>query len=198
MESREKTLSSEKSLEIISDMINRTKMNIRHGAFHLLFWGWLVALLSLSEYILDMFTDFKHPWWVWGLTIPGIFVSMIYGYRHGSREVVQSYTERIYKWIWFAFMISIATLFVFMGVEDMMHKVGPFILLFAALAVFLSGIVIKFKPLIFGAICIWAFSVFGIFAGPSIAPLAVPAAVITGYLVPGYMLKNSEKKNGKI
>ena len=198
MENRETTLSSEKSLEIISEMINRTKMNIRHGAFHLLFWGWLVALLSLSEYFLDRFTTFGHPWWVWGLTIPGIFVSMIYGYRQGSRQAVQSYTERIYKWIWLAFIVALSTLFVFLGVNEMMHKVGPFILLFAAFAVFLSGIVIKFKPLIFGAICIWVFSVFGIFAGPSIAPLAVPAAVITGYLVPGYMLKNSETKNGKV
>ncbi len=198
MENRETTLSSEKSLEIISEMINRTKMNIRHGAFHLLFWGWLVALLSLSEYFLDRFTTFEHPWWVWGLTIPGIFVSMIYGYRQGSRQAVQSYTERIYKWIWLAFIVALSTLFVFLGVNEMMHKVGPFILLFAAFAVFLSGIVIKFKPLIFGAICIWVFSVFGIFAGPSIAPLAVPAAVITGYLVPGYMLKNSETKNGKV
>lgn len=198
MENKKATLSSEKSLEIITEMINRTKMNIRHGAFHLLFWGWLIAILSLSEYILDMFTEFEHPWWVWAMTIPGIFVSFIYGYRRGSRQSVQTYTERIYKWIWFAFLGSLITLFVFMGVEGMMHKVGPFILLFAAFAVFLSGIVIKFRPLIFGAISIWALAVAGFFAGPAIAPLAVPAAVIAGYLVPGYMLKKTESKNGKI
>ncbi len=198
MDHKEKTLTSKESLEIISDMINRTKLNIRHSAFHLLFWGWLIALLSLSEYILDRFSVFEHPWWVWALTVPGVFVSLIYGFSKGKTQLVQSYTERIYKWIWFAFLVTVPTLFVFMGMEHMMHKVGPFVLLFAAYAVFLSGIVIKFKPLIFGAISIWGLAVFGFFAGPSIAPLAVPAAVITGYLIPGYMLKNSESKNGKV
>lgn len=198
MEKNETTLTSKESLEIISEMINRTKMNIRHSAFHLLFWGWLIALLGLSEYVLDRFTGVENPWLVWVLTVPGVVVSLVYGFNRGSRQSVHSYTERIYTWIWLAFLVALTTLFVFIGASEMMHKVGPFILLFTAFAVFLSGIVIKFKPLIFGAICIWSFSVVGFFAGPSIAPLAVPAAVITGYLVPGYMLKKSDSKNGKV
>jgi hypothetical protein len=31
------------------------------------------------------------------------------------------------------------------------------------------------------------------FAGPSVAPLGMPLAVLTGYLIPGYLLKNKGK-----
>ncbi|HNR40962.1 MAG TPA: hypothetical protein PKL65_01915 [Bacteroidales bacterium] len=39
-------------------MINRTKVNIRQGSFHLLFWGWLIFFCSLGEYLLVRLTAF--------------------------------------------------------------------------------------------------------------------------------------------
>ena len=35
-------MTGEESLRIITEMINKTKVNIRQGSFHLLFWGWLI------------------------------------------------------------------------------------------------------------------------------------------------------------
>ena len=46
METEEKMMTGEESLRIISEMINKTKVNIRQGSFHLLFWGWLVFNLQ--------------------------------------------------------------------------------------------------------------------------------------------------------
>jgi hypothetical protein len=39
MENEEKMMTGEESLRIITEMINKTKFNIRQGSFHLLFWG---------------------------------------------------------------------------------------------------------------------------------------------------------------
>ena len=61
METKEKPMSGEESLKIITEMITRTKANIRQGSFHLLFWGWLIFFCSLSEYLLYKLTDFSHP-----------------------------------------------------------------------------------------------------------------------------------------
>src|ERR1035437_5567704 len=41
MENEEKMMTGEESLRIITEMINKTKVNISQGSFHLLFWGWL-------------------------------------------------------------------------------------------------------------------------------------------------------------
>ncbi len=191
MENNEKMMSSQESLNVISEMISRTKMNIQQGRFHLLLWGWLIVVCSLAEHLLFNLTSFENPWRVWLLTIPGVFVSLIYGFIKGSRQKVYTYSDRIYMWLWMAFLLTAIILFVFIGAENRMGTIGPFILMLAAFPTFLSGVIIKFRPLMLGGISMWIFSLVAYFAGPSIGPLAVPAAMITGYLIPAYMLKNN-------
>jgi len=198
MESNEKIMSSQESLKIISDMISKTKVNIQQSSFHLLFWGWLITFISLSEYFISIFTAFENPWLVWLLTIPGVFVSLIYGFMNKSNQGVSTYAERIYMWVWLAFLVTVSLLILYFGFDNLMHKVGLYILLIAGFAVFVSGTIIKFKALIVGGMSMWAFSIIGFFAGPAIAPLAIPAAILCGYLIPGYILKKSESQNGKI
>ena len=105
MENEEKMMTGEESLRIITEMINKTKVNIRQGSFHLLFWGWLILICSLSEYVLFKFTDFSTPWYVWFFVIPGVFVSMIYGIG----RTLHSHTGR-YAYIYFRFYNQIQTI----------------------------------------------------------------------------------------
>jgi len=187
MENDEKVMSGEESLRIISDMITRTKVNISQGSFHLLFWGWLIFVCSLTEYFLMRFTDISSPWYVWFLVIPGVFVSLIYGFVKGHRAIVHTYADKLYMWTWMGFMFSAIVLFII--VWKHMESIAPFILTLAAMPTFVSGIIIKFKPLITGGITFWVFALIAHFGGQDISPLAVPAAMLTGYLIPGYMLK---------
>jgi hypothetical protein len=187
MEPEEKLMTGEESLRIISDMINRTKVNIRQGSFHLLFWGWLIFFCSLSEYLLYRLTGMENPWIIWLLVIPGSFVSFIYGYVKGKRSPFHTYADMLYMWTWIAFFISAIVLFII--ISENMATVGPYILTLAAIPTFISGFIVRFNPLIFGGISFWIFALIAYFAGPSVGPLAVPAAMLTGYLIPGYMLK---------
>lgn len=188
MENEEKMMTGEESLRIITEMINKTKVNIRQSSFYLLFWGWLIFACSLSEYLLWKFTDFTHPYYVWFFVIPGAFVSMIYGFVTGRKAKVHTYAEKIYMWTWIGFLFSATVLFII--VSKKMETVAPFILTLAAIPTFISGFIIKFKPLIIGGITFWIFALIAHFGGPSISSLAVPAAMLTGYLIPGYMLRN--------
>jgi hypothetical protein len=187
MENEEKQMTGEESLKIITDMINKTKVNIRQGSFHLLFWGWLIFFCSLAEYLLFKFTSIANPWNVWLLTIPGVFVSFIYGFMKGRKEKVHTYAGILYAWTWVGFTFAAIVLFILLASN--MDSVAPFILTLAALPTFISGFIIKFKPLIIGGITFWVFALVAQFAWPSVAPLAVPVAMLTGYLIPGYLLK---------
>jgi len=191
MENNEKMMSSQESLNVISEMISRTKMNIHQGRFHLFLWGWLVVVCSLGEYLLFNLTSIENPWRIWLFTIPGVFASLIYGFVKGRKQKLYTYADRIYMWLWIAFLVTAIILFIFMGAGNRMDSVGPFILMLAALPTFMSGVIIKFRPLMLGGMSIWVFSFIAYFAGSSIGPLAVPAAMITGYLIPAYMLKNN-------
>ncbi|MCX6330138.1 MAG: hypothetical protein NTZ85_11595 [Bacteroidia bacterium] len=193
MENEEKLMTGEESLKIITEMINKTKMNIRQSSFHLLFWGWLILFCSLSEYLLLKLTNYASPWYIWYLVIPGVFVSLIYGFVNGRKEHVHTYAEMVYMWTWMGFLVVAIVLMVYLNLEKRYDLIPPFILLAAGLPTFVSGFIIKFKPLIFGGASFWIFSLIAFFGGPSVAPLTVPVAMLTGYLIPGYMLK---RKNG--
>jgi hypothetical protein len=187
METDEKVMTGEESLKIISEMINKTKVNIRQGIFHLLFWGWLIVFCSLSAYLLDKFTDMANPWNVWLLVIPGAFVSFIYGYVKGKKSPSHTYADMLYMWTWMGFFVAAVVLFII--TSDRMEFVAPYILTLAGLPTFISGFIIRFKPLILGGIFFWVFALAAYFAGPSLGQLAAPVAMLTGYLIPGYLLK---------
>jgi len=125
---------------------------------------------------------------VWFLTIPGGIVSMTYGILKGREAKVRTYADRLYMWVWMGFLVSFLVLFIIHSKR--LDTVSPYILMLVGFATFVSGFIIKFKPLITGGILFWIIAVIVSFAGPSIAPLGMPVAVITGYLIPGYMLKN--------
>ncbi|MBE0673060.1 MAG: hypothetical protein IH591_00210 [Bacteroidales bacterium] len=187
MELNERTMTSEESLRIISDMINKTKSNMSQSSFHLLFWGWLIMACSLSEYFLYNFTNFANPWYVWLFVIPGVVVSLTYGFVKGRKERVFTYADMLNMWTWIGFMIAAVILFVLLS--DRLESVAPFILLLAGFPTFISGFIIKFRPLVFGGLSFWIISIIANFAGPHVASLSVPLAIITGYLIPGYLLR---------
>jgi hypothetical protein len=188
MENQEKMMTSEESLRIITEMINKTKFDISQGSFYLLFWGWLIFACSLSEFLLTKLTGFAHPYYVWILVIPGVFVSMFYGFVTGRKAKVRTYTGMLYMWIWIGFLISATVLFIVHSKS--METVAPYILLLAGLPTFISGFVIKFRPLIAGGICFWIIALVIYFAGPSFSSLGTAIAMLSGYLLPGYLLKN--------
>ena len=188
MENNEKMMTGEESLKIITEMINRTKVNIRQGSFHLLFWGWLITVCSLSEWLITNLTHYAHPYYVWILVIPGAFVSMIYGAVTWRKAKVHTYADMLYMWTWIGFLFAAIVLFIVQS--DRMENITPYILLLAGFPTFLSGFIVKFKPLIVGGICFWVIAILVHFAGPSLALLGTPVAMLTGYLIPGYMLRN--------
>lgn len=188
METQEKMMTSEESLKIITDMINKTKGNMRQNVFHLIFWGWLILVCSLSEYLLLKFTSYTHPYYIWFFVIPGVFVSMIYGFVTGRKAKIHTYADMLSMWTWFGFFFSSIVLFIVHS--HSLGTVAPYILLLAGFPTFVSGFIIKFKPLVLGGLSFWLISLLIHFAGPSLAPLGTPIAMITGYLIPGYMLKN--------
>ena len=187
MENEEKMMSGEESLRIITEMINKTKVSIRQGSFHLLFWGWLLIVCSLADWILTNYSSYAHPYYVWFLVIPGAFVSMIYGFVNGRKEKVHTYANMLYMWTWIGFLIAATVLFIVQMKN--MENVTPYILLLAGYPTFLSGIIIKFRPLMAGGLCFWIIALIVHFAGPSLAPLGTPVAMLIGYLIPGYLLK---------
>jgi hypothetical protein len=193
MNTNNSNLTGQQSFEIITKMIETAKGNMQRSSFYFLFWGWLVLFCSLGQYFLLNFTDYKYPYIVWLLVIPGMIVSFVYSFVKERKVKVRTHYDTIYVTLWMTFLLSYVIILLLMSKIN--YVIAPLILLLAGNATFLSGLILKFKPLMFGGIIFWIVTVLSIYLDHKISDLLVAVSVLLGYIIPGYMLRSSQKKN---
>ena len=192
MNSTEENLSAEQSLDLITSMIRRAQGKVSGNSFHFILWGWCITLANFGMYSLYKFTDYPYPYMVWLITIPAWIGSMWYGYKHGKEGRMHSHLDSINMWLWIG--MGIAMLPVCLFGYKINWVINPIVLLMAAIPTFVSGIIIRFKPLLFGGICFWIGGVLCFLTSPLDQYLVGGVTIILGYLVPGYLLKNLKEQ----
>jgi MFS family permease len=190
MQTTDKNLDPNESLDIIAKMIHQAKGNVRNNAIHFLLWGWVVALAYIGMYILIQ-TGYSAPYIVWVITIPAAFLSMYFGFKHDRKSRVTTHLDKIYTWLWITFGITIFTIVGFGYKID--YQFNSIILLITSIPTLLSGISLRFKPLIIGGILFWVFGVISFMVNYQTQLLVGAVAIICGYLIPGYMLRNKKQ-----
>lgn len=181
-------LTAEESLKIISDMIQKTKSSFEYNGFHFLLWGWVTVIGYLGSFILEKFDLVDAPYLIWLITIPAFIISFFYGKRTDERRKATNYTGYIFMWLWIAVSFSLIIIIAFGAKINFM--ITPMILTMVAIPTFISGVLIKFKPLIFGGSGFWIFAALAFTFPFEYQSVFGGIAVVLGYLLPGYMLKN--------
>ena len=190
MEPKNDNLSAQESLNLISSMIQQAKGNMRQSSFYFLLWGWTITIANLGVYILIKFTDATNPFLMFSITIPSALISVFYGIRQEKGKIAQTHLDNINKWLWIGFGI---TCFIFAAFGRQTNwQINPIIITMCAVPTFLTGIMLRFKPLMYGGVAFWIFGVVSFVVSTEIQFLLAAVAVVLGYLVPGYLLKKSE------
>ncbi len=180
-------LTAQESLDLITTMIRQAKGNARRNGFHFLLWGWVVVAANAGMFILTHL-DYAYPYVVWAITIPAWIISFVKGYRDQRVDRVNTHFDRVTMWIWIMFGLTVA-LMVAMG-EKINFQINPMVLAVAAIPTFVSGVLIRFRPLMYGGALFWVFGLITFMVPYKIQPLMSAVAIICGFLVPGYILKN--------
>lgn len=190
----ENELSNEDRLKFISDMISQAKRNfVRRSSFHFLLWGWVISLANFGHYILDVFDLYEAPYIVWLITIPAGIASMLYGMRRSRVAKSKSHIDKVHSSMWISISVLVVICLIFMARLNFNHN--PLILLFTGLGTFMSGILMKYKPIMIGGIILWIGACMGLLSSITDQQLISGIAVVLGHLIPGYMLKKVEKNN---
>ena len=191
----ETNLTEQESFKIIQEMIATSRSKIKDNSFFFLLWGWLVLIASLTHYSFIRF-NISHeyaylPWPI--LMFGGMIVSIIAGIRLGKQAKVISHFDKMMMFLWWGFCI---TLFIVLIVASFgkisWESAYALIIALYGLGTFVSGGVLKFKPLIIGGIASWVISVVALFVAPANVLLLIALSIIVAYLIPGYMLKSKE------
>ena len=193
METTDKDLNPEQSLRIIRETIDLAKGNLRENGFHFLLWGWLVVIAGLTEYFsLPHLGHKAHLVWAIMPAI-GAPISIIYEWRRSRKDKQRNIIHDWYGLVWLAFGISLVISLAICGKYHVPPV--PFILALAGGATFVSGIMLRFKPLQFGSIALWLGAVVCLALPMEEHILVQVAAIVLGYLLPGYMLNRRKNKS---
>ena len=193
MNKEEAPMTESESLLLISSMINKAKNRFNETGILYLWWGWLILICCLVQYISIRFfnTDFYYIWFsTWAMLIAQVFIIK----KKRQQNKVRTYTEELNGFVWLVFFICFILVFYVAIVLKKPELMKPFMLILYGMPTFLSGVILKFKPLIIGGICCWLLAVVSPFIPFRDQTLLIAAAIICGWIVPGYLLKKKYKK----
>ena len=184
---KEDDLTGMGSLQIIESMIANAKGNVASNQYYFVMWGWVIAGINLFVYISQTYFEFAYAQFSWMVCFPlGIFTA-IHAARKAKERKVKTHMDDLFKYMWMSFFVVI-TIIVGAGAK-IGYYINPMIILVTGFPTLLTGVAIKFKPLIYGGSAFWLFSVAGFVSPHEYHSLIGAIAIIIGYLVPGYMLK---------
>jgi hypothetical protein len=192
MNPEEKDLTHLESLQIIADAMRRTRENFKENSFYFMLWGWLIAIASFAFFVLHRYTDFEFYFILFPiLSGVGIIVSIRHYQKQRSAAPTESYWSYFLSRLWLVLGICFIVV-VFINVSQ---GLTPFTytLILAAIGTLVSGLVMQFKPMIAGGIIFLLAAIASIFVAEDYSALLHGAAVIAGYLIPGYLLRASDK-----
>jgi hypothetical protein len=186
----------EQSLQLINKMISEVKNDLHDNGFFFLFWGWLVFVSAITNYILLKMGS-GYAFYVWPILMPlGGIISAVYAISRKKKEGkrVKTFVDRAMSYVWIAFGVA---LFIVLSSGSVVgfEKVYPFVLLVYGIGTFITGGIIKMKLLVFGGIICWILAIVAFYVTFDIQLLLLAAAIAIAYVIPGHVINSNYKKN---
>ncbi len=188
MENNE-SLSANDSLKLIESMIHKAQNRFSENGTLYLLWGWVVFFCSIIQYLFLKFNQDTNGSLVWLVTILVMIYQIIYLSKNQKTVKVKTYADEIIGYVWMTFGICMGLLTVIMSKLNIWMLFYPFIFLFYGIPTFLSGAIMRFKPLMIGGFCCWILSIAATFITSVEVILLFIPAVLVGWIIPGYLLR---------
>ena len=193
----EENFDPKQSLLLIESMINRAKDKFAEDGSMYLLWGWVVFVCSLTQFVLMHFFKYPYHYIVWFASWIIVIYQLVYIRKKIRRRRVRTYTGYILGYVWLTFVIVIFLLAFLIGrltEGDYYMHISPILLTIYGIPIFLSGIILRFKPLVIGGIGCWVLSIVAmLIENYDYQFLLIPLAMIIAWIIPGYLLRAKYK-----
>jgi hypothetical protein len=184
----ERTLLPQESLALIAEAIRKTKENFRENSRFFLLWGWLIAVASFGFFLLRQYTETRYYFLPFPVAVAAGIVTTVLWYRQlKAKAPTETYLGYFFNRLWLVLALS----FILVVYISVSRGWPPFLytLIVAAIGTTVSGLAMKFRPLVLGGMLFFAAAVAGVYLPDPYLPLLTGVAMVGGYLVPGYLLK---------
>jgi hypothetical protein len=187
-------MNTQENLKLIEQMLMTAKKEVNDNGFFFLLWGWLVFIASTGCFILDFVFHSPYAAWIWILMPVGSVISIIAARRMQKQEKVRTWADEIMKYIWTGFG---ATLLIALLLPAAGQGSSTYAMIIAVygIGLYITGGLLRFRPLIAGGIICWVLAIVAIFVGPKYQLPLLSLSVLLGYIIPGYILRSQYKRN---
>lgn len=192
----EKNLNQNECLEIISRMIKETRTNLeRDGGGIYLLWGYLWLIVALAIYFLIRETGEYRVQWLWfAMPIIG-YPTMIYMLKKRDKGVV-TFIGRVIGNIWISVGVAAGLLSLYMLVDYNAYPILFVMALLVNVGVAISGLVIKFKPVIIAGFLGIALSFVMLMVSGMEQILVSAGFAVIMLIIPGHILNDAKRRAG--
>ena len=214
----EKKMTEQESLDLITNMIQKAKGSYHETGIGSLLWGTVVTIASVITYF-ERTYDFYIGFDIWLLVLGAIIPQIIISIQEKKSNKVKKYEDDALNAIWLVFGITIFGLNIYqMIVPDVTDKIielegwqltkhyldnskpdepidtftpsiySLFILIYA-LPTLVTGMVKKFKPMLYGALITYGLFIWSCFTISKYDFLLGGAAALICWFIPGVILR---------
>ncbi len=181
--------SPQQSLQLIQSMIDKSKQDMSDNSIYFLVWGWVTFIACTGQFILKHIYNYPKQYYVWWIKIPAIIFSIYKSKGENKTRRVKTYVSESINYLWIGMGIAYFVLSMILSEIGWDKPVFPFFIMLYGLGTFISGSIIKFRPLIIGGIMAWALAIGSVYMEYDYQMLFAAAAILISYIIPAYILR---------
>lgn len=191
-------LTTQDSLKIIQTVIDQRKQKYEQNGIFLLFWGVLIMIAGIAQFILGQTGKAEYGGYAWLFTmVPGAIVSFVAGFSKGIKKAKKQERSDLLGWIWaVAGLLALFTGFFFgskFGIGFTAVIYLPFCM--AAMA---SALILRNYLWIFLSILGTILAYCSIFIPWMYHPIVAASVAVLLFLIPGIQLHIDHKKRQNV
>ncbi len=188
----EQVLTPEESLLVIQAMINKAKETVADNSYYFLLWGWLTFIACISQFVLKVIINSPYHPVVWSINIFALIFSLVHAVKQQKKQHAKSYVDSALDYLWLSVMLSFM-LFGFVFARLGWQDCYTFYMLLYGLGSFVTGRLLKFPPLVWGAVVCWLLAIITTFTSFNVNMLLCALAIAVCYIIPGHLLRSKYK-----
>jgi hypothetical protein len=206
-------LKPEESLALITQMIGRAKNAYKDSGISSMMWGLVIAICSLVRFV-ELSLGSRLPFDIFLLTFIAIIPQIFIGLREKKMRQARTYEDTVMSYVWWGFGICVfLTSFTlnmiwskYAPLLDGWKQAGngipfklydyqlSFFLIIYGLPTFITGGVMKFRPMLYGGILCWVCCIVSLFTPVKTDLLLTALAALCAWFIPGVIMQVHHRK----
>src|ERR1035437_6649605 len=191
----ETNLTPEESLLLITKVIEETKLRFKENGHIIILWGTLIFIVMVSQYILvqlGWYKLFDIAWTCILFPLGGIYTYLYAREKYKKNNIPRTIIGNIIGTMGWVVSINLATLG-FLFKNKFGEALAPVFLILWALFFILTGISIKFKPIIIGGILLNLIGFATFYINGQYHGLILATGAVIGMIIPGILLNMANR-----